>query len=331
MLRTIGITIGEPAGIGPEVVLKSVPTLRRIRGFRFIIFTPERCLPRQAEKLGMDFSLPPPCSPAKYPKKVVVSEVIGPVSVHPGRTNAGTGRAAFQLIAIAIHQALDGKIDALVTAPVCKHAINRAGIPFTGHTEMLRDLTGAEDMLMLFVSPRLKAGLVTTHLPVQEIPQNLTATGILSKLDLMHDGLKRYFGIRKPSIGVASLNPHAGEAGYLGKEELSIIKPAVVRARKRGLDAAGPFPPDTILLKRDGFDALLFMYHDQAMIAVKMLAWGKNVNVTLGLPFVRTSPDHGTGLDIAGRGIASPASFIEAIKLACTMVRRSKKGKPGRS
>jgi 4-hydroxythreonine-4-phosphate dehydrogenase len=324
-MRTIGITIGEPAGIGPEVVLKSIATLRRVDGFRFIIFAPKQCMQYHAEKLNVDTPLPIVRILKDCSKKVAVYEAIDHVSFQAGKTTRASSRAAYQLITEAIRHALDKSIDALVTAPVCKYAINRAGIPFTGHTEMLRDLTGAKDMLMFFVSPKIKAGLVTTHLPIRKVAQNLTTKRILSKLGIMDDGLRHYFGIAKPTIGVAALNPHAGEAGYIGDEERAIIKPAVLRAKKCGLRVSGPFPADTILQKQKEFDALLFMYHDQAMMPVKLLAWGMNVNVTLGLPFVRTSPDHGSGLDIAGKGIASPSSFIEAIKLACRMVTRSRK------
>jgi 4-hydroxythreonine-4-phosphate dehydrogenase len=326
-MNTIGITIGEPAGIGPEVVLKSLPTLRRIRGFRFIIFAPAHCMQIHAKKLDISTSLPLLKRGEKPQRKVLVHEVINRIRIQIGTSTATTGRAAFRLITEGIHHALDNKIDALVTAPVCKYAINRAGIPFTGHTEMLRDLSGARDMLMFFVSEKMKAGLVTTHLPIQRVAQSITKAGILSKLRIMDDGLKRYFGIARPIIGVSALNPHAGEGGYMGKEEISVIKPALADAQKQGLRVKGPFPADTILLKNAEFDALLFMYHDQAMMPVKLCAWGQNVNVTLGLPFVRTSPDHGTGLDIAGRGIASPSSFIAAARVACTMVKRSKKRK----
>ena len=326
-MRTVGITIGEPAGIGPEVVLKSVATLRRIRNFRFIIFAPVQYLSRYAKQLHINVSLPVVHSTKDFSKKVVILEVIDPVSVQPGKTTTGTARAAFQLISAGIHHALDKRIDVLVTAPVCKYAINRAGIPSTGHTELLRDLTGAKDMVMFFVSKQMKVGLVTTHLPIRKVSQNLTKAGIYSKLHILDDGLKRYFAINKPTIGVAALNPHAGEAGFIGNEETSIIKPAIRNAQKRGLNVRGPFPADTILLKQKEFDALLFMYHDQAMMPVKLLAWGMNVNVTLGLPFVRTSPDHGAGLDIAGKGIASPSSFIAAAKLACAMVMRARKKK----
>lgn len=320
-MRTIGITIGEPAGIGPEVILKSLSTLRRMKGARFVIFTPHQCMEHHATKLGLRIPLPVVSDLADRSKKVALFEPIDPVPLRIGTTTAATGRAAFQLITEGIHHALDGKIDALVTAPVSKYAINKAGIPFTGHTEMLRDLTGARDMLMLFVSPHMKAGLVTTHIPVRKVAQTLTKEGILSKLRILHSGLKQYFGVRKPSIGVAALNPHAGEGGYIGNEEASVIKPAILAARKQGLRVRGPFPADTVLLKRKEFDALLFMYHDQAMMPVKLCAWGSNVNVTLGLPFVRTSPDHGVGLDIAGKGIASPLSFIAAARCALSMVR----------
>jgi 4-hydroxythreonine-4-phosphate dehydrogenase len=323
-VKIIGITVGELSGIGAEVVLKSIPYLRRMSAYRFVIFAPAQFMERYAALLHLPHP-PTAHSITGDLRKVVTCEVIEPVAFRLGKTTAKTGAAAFTLVKEAIRLGLEKKIDALVTAPVCKYSINRAGIRFTGHTEMLRDMTGAEDILMFFASPHLKVGVATTHISIRKVARHLTKTVILSKLKIMHDGLTRYFAIKKPYIGVAALNPHAGEAGFIGKEEVSVIKPAIRNAQTRGLCVRGPFPADTILLQRKDYDALLFMYHDQAMIPVKLLAWGKNVNVTLGLPFVRTSPDHGTGLDIAGRGIASPSSFIAAVRLACAMVSGSTK------
>ncbi len=323
-MRTIGITVGDPAGIGPEIVLKSIPILRRMKDCRFIIFAPEQCMQYYAKKLKLSTSLALVDTLKELSKKVMVLEITDPVPIKPGRTSARTGRAAFQLISSGIQHALDGNLDALVTAPVSKYAINQARIPFSGHTEMLRDMSGVKDMLMFFVSPYMKAGLVTTHLPIQQVSEHLSKAVILSKLKIMEHGLKCYFGVKRPLLGVSALNPHAGEGGYIGSEEIAIIKPAILKAQKMGLNVKGPFPADTILLRRSEFDGLLFMYHDQAMMPAKLLAWGMNVNVTLGLPFVRTSPDHGTGFDIAGKGIASPASFIAASKLACAMLRSIK-------
>jgi len=323
-MKRIGITIGDPAGIGPEVILKSINKLRRIEEARFIIFTPSDFLEEYSRRIKMDFSLPTLKNIEHTEKKIIILEVIKKIPIQLGNPTKITGDTAYKIIKRGIGLALDKKIDALVTAPVSKYAINLSGRRFTGHTEMLKRITDVKDVLMFFVSPELKAGVITTHIGIRNVSKMITEERILSKLLLLSDGLRRYFSVKHPKIGLSALNPHSGEAGYIGREEINTIKPTVEKAKSIGLNVEGPFPSDTILLKRDNFDALLFMYHDQAMIPVKLLSWGKNVNVTLGLPFIRTSPDHGTAFDIAGKGIASPDSFLESVKLACRMLQNRK-------
>lgn len=317
----IGITIGDPAGIGPEVILKSINKLRKIKDVAFIIFTPSGFLKEYTRRIKIYASLPIVSSIEDTTKKITILEVIEKIPFRLGKPTETAGDAAYRIIKKGIRLALDKKIAALITAPVSKYAINLTGRRFTGHTEMLKRMSGAKDVLMFFVSPNLKAGVVTTHIGLRKVTRNITKEKIVSKLLLLTDGLKRYFSVKDPIIGVSALNPHAGEGGYIGNEENKIIQPAIREAKRRGIKIEGPFPSDTILLKRKEFDALLFMYHDQAMIPVKLLSWGRNVNVTLGLPFVRTSPDHGTGFDIAGKGIASPDSFFEAVKCAMRMLK----------
>jgi len=321
-MMKIGITIGDPAGIGPEIILKSVSKLKKINGFRFIVLSPAGFLKQYAHRTKIDVTLPVTSSIEDINKKVMALEVIERTPFQLAIPTANTGNVAHRIIKKGIRFALDKKINGLVTAPVSKYAINLTKRGFTGHTEMLKRMTGVKDVLMFFVSPTLKVGIVTTHISLRKVSQNITKEKILSKLFLLTEGLKQYFSVKQPKIGISAINPHAGEMGYIGNEEIEIIKPAIEEARKRGLKIDGPFPSDTILLKREKFDALLFMYHDQAMIPTKLLSWGRNVNVTLGLPFVRTSPDHGTGFDIAGRGIASPDSFMEAVRCACRMIRK---------
>jgi 4-hydroxythreonine-4-phosphate dehydrogenase len=324
MKKRIGITIGEPSGIGAEIILKSLNMLRKIKEYQFIILSPKDFLFEYGKLLRLYPRLTTIKEIEEGKKKIEILEVTERIPFTLGETSRSTGDAAYRIVEKAIHYACEGRIEGIVTAPVCKYAINQTGRPFTGHTEMLRDLSSSPDILMFFVSPELKAGVVTTHLPIKDVAQSLSIGKIVSKLSILHDGLIGYFKIKRPVIGVSSLNPHGGEGGYLGKEEDRIIKPAIRNARKKGIDAVGPIPADTILLKRKNYDAILFMYHDQAMIPVKLLSWGKNVNVTLGLPFIRTSPDHGTGLDIAGKSIADPGSFIEAVHLACAMASERK-------
>ncbi|TES93012.1 MAG: 4-hydroxythreonine-4-phosphate dehydrogenase PdxA [Candidatus Cloacimonadota bacterium] len=323
-MKRIGITVGDPAGIGAEIILKSITELKKIKGFRFVILSPAGFLKEYSAKTKIKVSLPVTNNIEDTDEKIQVLESIEKISFRLGTPSDITGNAAYRIIGKGIRFALSGKIDALVTAPVSKFAINLTGKRFSGHTEMLKRMTGVKDVLMLFVSPQLKAGVVTTHIGFRNVSRNITEAKIISKLLLLTNGLKRFFSLRHPVIGVSALNPHAGEGGYIGNEEIKIIEPAIKKARGRGLKIDGPFPSDTILLKRDEFDALLFMYHDQAMIPLKLLSWGKNVNVTIGLPFVRTSPDHGTGFDIAGKGIASPDSFIEAVKLACRILGKAR-------
>jgi 4-hydroxythreonine-4-phosphate dehydrogenase len=323
MTKKIGITIGDPAGIGPEIILKSIARLRKIKDCNFIIFSPCGFLEEYARKIKLNITLPVITKIEDMGKKVSVLETVKNPGVKPGTPSIETGDTSYRIIRTGIRYGLKNDIHGLVTAPVSKYAINLTGKKFTGHTEMLKKMAGVDDVLMFFVSRELKAGVVTTHIGIREVSQNITKEKILSKLILMSKGLKKYFSIKHPVIGVSALNPHAGEGGYISKEEIDIIKPAIESTRKKGIKVRGPFPSDTILTKRENFDALLFMYHDQAMISVKLLAWGKNVNVTLGLPFVRTSPDHGTAFDIAGKGIASPDSFLKAVYLACRMVKHS--------
>jgi len=316
----IGITIGDPAGIGPEIILKSISKLRKISGFQFIIISPEYCLEKYAQTINKNISIPIAKSMLDFSKAVQILEVSAKTHFKIGQPSKLTGNAAFNMVKKGIELALNKEIDALVTAPVSKYAINLTGRKFTGHTEMLKKMTGALDVLMFFVSPQLMAALVTTHFAIRNVSRNITTEAVFSKLLLLSNGLKQYFSIKHPKIAVSALNPHAGEGGYMGTEEIDFILPAIRKAKKKGMQLEGPFSSDTILLKRKDFDAILFMYHDQAMIPAKLLSWEKNVNVTLGLPFVRTSPDHGTAFDIAGKGIASPRSFMKAVQLACRML-----------
>ncbi len=323
MMR-VGITIGDPAGIGPEIVLKSLNKLRKIKGFKFVILTPENFFQTHSQSIELRVKKSSFESMMGTDKKLQILEVTGGINFEIGKPSSLTGNVAFSMVKKGIELALDKKIDALVTAPVSKYAINLTGRKFTGHTEMLKRISKVKDVLMFFVSPALKTGLVTTHIRIKNVSSNLSKENILSKIEIMNKGLKNYFNVLHPVIGVSALNPHAGEHGFIGKEETDIIEPTIRKAAKKGINVEGPLPSDTILLKRKNFDAILFMYHDQAMIAAKLLSWEKNVNVTLGLPFVRTSPDHGTAFDIAGLGIASPRSFMQAVRLACHMLRNKR-------
>jgi 4-hydroxythreonine-4-phosphate dehydrogenase len=273
----IGITLGDVAGIGPEIVAKALASGKLDKRFDY--------------------------------------EVIG---------NPHTKRRADAVdwVVQAARRCLSGKLAALVTAPISKQLVRDAGYHFEGHTELLAHIARTKRFAMMLVGGKLRVALVTIHVPLAKVPRLLSNRRIVEVIELSHDVCKR-FGIRRPKIGVAGLNPHAGEGGLLGHEEQRIIAPAVRRAARKGINASGPWPADTLFHKayHGEFDAVVAMYHDQGLAPLKMIAFDSGVNLTLGLPFIRTSPDHGTAFDIAGKGIANPASMIAAINLAAKLAR----------
>jgi 4-hydroxythreonine-4-phosphate dehydrogenase len=234
--------------------------------------------------------------------------------------SADAGRAAYDAIVRAVGDAQRGAVDAIATAPVNKLAFAAAGLPWKGHTDLLGHLTGSPRVAMMFWSEPLKVVLATVHVPLADVPRLLTRDTLAGVIELTAAALPR-FGIPRPRLAVAGLNPHAGEEGVIGGEEQQVLRPVVEDARRRGIDVSGPFPGDTIFVRasRGEFDAVIACYHDQGLIPVKLLAFGHAVNVTLGLPIVRTSVDHGTAFDIAGRGVADPGSMIEAVLLAARL------------
>ena len=296
MLETkpvVAITAGDPAGIGPEIARKAADD-RRVRDV---------------------------CEPVIYG---------APEGTHfaPGVLSADAGRAAYDAICAAVRDAMDGRISAIATAPVNKLGFSRAGLPWKGHTDLLAHLTGSTRVAMMFWSEPLKVVLATVHVPLSEVPDLLTRSLLGEIIDLTAREMPR-FGIARPRIALAGLNPHAGEDGLLGSEETEVLTPAVRDACARGITIGEPFPGDTIFGRatRGEFDVVIACYHDQGLIPVKLLAFGRAVNVTLGLPIVRTSVDHGTAFDIAGKGVADPSSMVEAVLLAA---RLSDNLRPGR-
>ena len=239
-----------------------------------------------------------------------------------GRVSAAGGRAAIEAITGAICLALGRRVDAIVTAPISKEAIRAAGSPFPGHTEMLATFTGAKRHAMMLVGGPLRVSLATIHVPLAQVPSLITTRGVREVIELTWDAV-RSFGLRRPKIAVCGLNPHAGEGGMMGDEERRIIAPVVRALAKKGIPVSGPYPADTIFFRaaRGEFAAVVAMYHDQGLGPLKTLAFDTGVNLTLGLPIIRTSVDHGTAFDIAGKGIASPESLLAAVELAATMAR----------
>jgi 4-hydroxythreonine-4-phosphate dehydrogenase len=286
----IGISVGDPAGIGPEIALKAAA---------------------HPDVLAV-------CEPVLYGPSTP-GEV---AAFDSGRVSAPAGRAAYDAILAAVADAQAGRIDAIATAPINKEAFAAARVPWRGHTELLAHLTGCSRFAMMFYADALRVVLATVHIPLSEVPRALTAELLDATIALTAAELPR-FGHPRPRLAVAGLNPHAGEHGVIGREEEEMMRPAIDACRARGIDVAGPFPADTIFLRaqKGEFDAVIACYHDQGLIPVKMAAFGRAVNVTLGLPIVRTSVDHGTAFDIAGQGVADPGSLIEAIKLAAKLAR----------
>jgi 4-phospho-D-threonate 3-dehydrogenase / 4-phospho-D-erythronate 3-dehydrogenase len=284
----IAITAGDPAGIGPEIARKAAADSRVIAA----------------------------CEPVLY----------GPVSddalraFERGRVSPAAGRAAYDAIVHAVEDVMAGRVQAVATAPINKEAFAAAGLPWPGHTELLAHLTGAPRVAMMFHSDVLRVVLATIHIPLSEVARALTRRVVEDTIELTAADLPR-FGVKQPRLALAGLNPHAGEHGLFGIEEQEVLTPAIVACRGRGIDVTGPWPGDTVFVRavRGEFDAVIACYHDQGLIPVKMAAFGRSVNVTLGLPIVRTSVDHGTAFDIAGRGMADASSMIEAVLLAARL------------
>ncbi|MDI6845274.1 MAG: 4-hydroxythreonine-4-phosphate dehydrogenase PdxA [Candidatus Saccharicenans sp.] len=314
----IGLTAGDPAGVGPEIILKIFREIHLFPETKFVVFGQRRIFQIWCEHLCLE---PDFLSALFSSGKVELRETGEPLEeVIPGKPAAAGGRASFEFFGRAVESALAGEIQAVVTAPVSKASWHLAGIKYRGHTEYLEEIfPGA---IMSFWSDRLKAALFTHHLPLKAAVDRVRQDDLLEFFRNLHRAARRWnLGIEE--ILMCGLNPHAGEDGTLGTEELTEIIPAIARARAEGIRISGPFPPDTIFLRAvDRLDKMVAcLYHDQALIAFKLLSFERGVNLTLGLPFIRTSPDHGTAFDIAGKGLASAESFREAIKLARELIR----------
>jgi 4-hydroxythreonine-4-phosphate dehydrogenase len=333
-IPTVAVTIGDPSGIGPEIALKALasPALfdrkkntgsRESRGrANFLLIGDITVLSSLPEFFNTALKKDPRISIADL-------RLINEGAVRWGRQSALSGKASLAYIDYAIKLIKYGRADCLVTAPVSKEAISRAGIGFSGHTEYIAKAFNADRFAMMLIGGPLRVTLVTRHLPLKAVAKAVTEQEILDCIELSRAALKRYFGIDHPRIGVASLNPHGGEGGSIGKEEERVIKPAVARAKKRFKDITGPVSSEALFYEafRGRLDCVIAMYHDQGLTPLKMVARDNSVNVTLGLPFARTSPGHGTAFDIAGKGIANPASMIQAINTAIEMTARSAKRK----
>jgi 4-hydroxythreonine-4-phosphate dehydrogenase len=326
----VGVTMGDAAGIGPEIVVKTLADPEIRKAAKFIIFgmNEQLCYAADAaeiepfwgrhqhEKISRDY--PYKVVVADYDEYSVPSWVRGPSKV--------AGEASIEFCLDAIEAAKDGIIDAVVTAPISKTSWKLAGATWPGHTEMFAQRCKSKRKAMMFVAGPLKVALATIHEALFEVRHKFNIGCVFEPIDLLNDALKRYFNIDNPKIGVAALNPHAGENGQFGDEEQRIISPAILLAQEQGINCSGPFPADTIFLQavQGEFDAVVAMYHDQGMIPVKLLGFEQAVNITIGIPIIRTSPAHGTAFDIAGRNLASPASMKAAVLTAIQMAKTKK-------
>lgn len=314
----VAITIGDPFGIGPEVALKALAS-RKLRGLaNFLIVGDSSVLHFLSESLKINLS---------REDLIFDLNLIDKREIKLGYPSRFSGKASLAYVDAALKLIKSKEADCLVTAPVSKEAINQSGVKFLGHTEYLAKNTKTQSFAMMLVGGPLKVTLVTRHIPINSVSSAITKSKILESIELSHKALRKYFGISRPRIGVASLNPHGGEGGSIGIEEKRIIKPAVCEAKRRFKNVVGPISSEALFYDayRDRLDCIIVMYHDQGLTSLKMVARDKSVNVTLGLPFVRTSPGHGTAFDIAGKGIANPDSMIEAICLAIDMVKKGAK------
>jgi len=320
MLKRILLTPGEPAGIGPDIILKLA---QQAWEAELIVIADPALLRERANALGMTIQLgetdltdsePQPHQAGRL--RVLPVSLANPVI--PGKLNPANAAYVLETLELAARLCLQKKTNAIVTGPVNKAVINDAGIPFSGHTEFFAEKAGVDQTVMLFVAEQFKVALATTHLPLSNVAASISTELLTSVLNVLESGLKKWFQLDTPRIAVCGLNPHAGESGHLGREEIDIIAPLINAMQQQGKKITGPLPADSIFTKErlQQADAILAMYHDQALPLVKYASFGQAVNMTLGLPFLRTSVDHGTALDIAGTGKADAGSLEAALRLS---------------
>jgi 4-hydroxythreonine-4-phosphate dehydrogenase len=333
MTLPLALTLGEPAGIGPDITFAAWRRRAELGLSPFYLLADPAFVARRAERIAPDTPVTvvtPEAATAAFATALPVVDIAVPVTAEPGRPDQSSAPAALAAIRRAVADVLAGAAAALVTNPVAKNVLYRSGFPEPGHTEYLGKLaeesTGvAAQPVMMLWSPELAVVPVTIHLALKDVTARLSEGLVVETGRIVARDLRQRFGIARPRLAIAGLNPHAGEDGALGDEDLTVVRPAVERLKAEGIDARGPLPADSLFHQaaRASYDVALAMYHDQALIPIKTLAFDHAVNVTLGLPFVRTSPDHGTAFDIAGTGRADPASLIAALQLAARLSSRA--------
>lgn len=330
---TIAVTCGEPAGIGPEISIRAAWELRE--QVRSVLVGDAALLSMIAGDIDPAIRLTALSTmalehgglPDLGPDRIAVIDCPLAEPAVPGRLDPRNGHAVLQTLDVAIEGAMRQRFDAIVTAPLQKSTINDAGVPFTGHTEYLAEKTGTPQVVMMLAGgePLLRVALATTHLPLKDVSEAITFDSLMKTIEIVHADLQRKFGLAQPRILVTGLNPHAGEGGYLGREEIDVITPVLRAAQARGIAVTGPYPADTLFQPKylQDADCVLAMYHDQGLPVLKHASFGRGVNITLGLPIIRTSVDHGTALDLAAAGIgqAEHGSMVVAIQVAAQMAR----------
>jgi 4-hydroxythreonine-4-phosphate dehydrogenase len=330
----IAISMGDPAGIGPEVILKAAAALGRARRRPPLVVLGDLRVMELAARRTRGLPAPYAWSPGDRLRvrgiAVMPMSELTAAQSRPGHPTAAGAQASYECVVRGAKMAMRGEMAALVTAPISKQWWDRAGHHYPGHSELLARIGRAPQWRMMFAGERLRLALVTVHVGLARVPELLRTQRVLDTIALLDAHLRGHEGMRRPHIGVLGFNPHAGEGGLFGREEIRAIEPAIAAARRAGIDAFGPLAPDTAFIRqrgRFGFDAAVAMYHDQGLIPLKTLEFDRAVNVTLGLPFIRTSPDHGTAFQIAGRGVADQSSMMAAIGYAWRMVRTWSRGR----
>ena len=327
MIPRIALTAGEPAGIGPDL---AVQIAQQAHQQELVVIGDAELLRQRADQLKLplhlrevDFSQPP--SRTGRGKLAIYSKQLA-AACQPGILNPANAHYLLDTLRVAIQGCLTGDFDAMVTAPVHKGVINEAGIPFTGHTEFLAEQTDTDQVVMMLATDGLRVALVTTHLPLNQVSEQITGPHLERVIRILRQDLQQHFAIPSPRITVLGLNPHAGEGGHMGREEIDTIIPCLEKLRNEGFALDGPLPADTAFNTKvlDNSDAVLAMYHDQGLPVLKYKGFGRSVNITLGLPIIRTSVDHGTALDLAGTGEADSGSLLTAINYAVTMAKARK-------
>ncbi|MBA0214929.1 4-hydroxythreonine-4-phosphate dehydrogenase PdxA [Pectobacterium brasiliense] len=320
------ITPGEPAGIGPDLV---IALAQQAWPVELVICADPDLLLSRALQLSMPLTLRgyQPGQPAQPQQagSLTILPIAAPATIIPGQLNVANSAYVVETLARACDGCLNGEFAALITGPVHKGIINDAGVPFSGHTEFFADRSRCDRVVMMLATEELRVALATTHLPLAAVSAAITRQSLHEVITILHHDLQTKFGIAQPQIYVCGLNPHAGEGGHMGREELDVINPALDELRQQGITLVGPLPADTLFQPKylQHADAVLAMYHDQGLPVLKYQGFGRAVNITLGLPFIRTSVDHGTALELAATGNADPGSFITALNLAIKMIKHS--------